>query len=579
VPRLKIIYICIILQTGTRLTDRMTDKSIIIKNIGLSFLFVCVFFLVTRNVYHLPFSYGDDHRVPAMLHPEKVSASYKDALYGCSPDLAGSLIKDTHIGRFRPLSWSYDKLLCVLFGDNYQLYRLSNLAILFLSAFFLLCIFTLIEIDLISSLIVLAFYIFGRNNETWWTLIPPPQNIGEMFLLAGIYCWLLYRKKGIRGFYLLPAFLFLLSGISKESFIFCIPVILLTDYFFFTPAPGLFSKEYLFSLFASLLPFLCLLTIVIYNKQVYSYSYPESLLAIGEYNTFQFVGASAFFLAPVVLLVRRWKFIEKLYIFKLISVIALWGIIQLILLKGIKLDDQHHYLIPWLIYPIILTAITLSELRKISFPKGIYPDKWYLFTVIVYCLAILLFIKNTNANSTSYSASLKAYYTMIDTIKKDTITPEVVYLTDHALEEDWIEGTRVIMDNKGIKQELYFATTDSVIPSWEMSYASHSRQNAYRRMPFDSVFYPDGKWIVLVDNPAKNGIIDGSFSFYKRRDSSFVNVNGKEIYIPGKYVYFSVAYPGRSIGDLLKGHFSAENRKGFYAIKLNKGKPTESKIY
>lgn len=530
-------------------------------NFIISALLTMLFFCATHKVYHLPFSYGDDHRVLGMLHPEKVANSYKAALYNNSPDLKGSFAIDTHNGRFRPLSWSYDKLLCLICGDNTHLFRLSNLVILFLSAFFLLCIFTCFEVDRLSALIVLAVYVFGRNNETWWTLIPPPQNIGEMFLLAGIYFWLRYRKQGETGFYMLPALLFLLSGISKESFIFCIPILLLTDYFFFNPSRRLFAKEYLLSILASLLPFLCLLATVIYINKVYGYTYPESILSIAGYNIFQFVGGAIFFLAPIVLFVNRRKFIETNIIIKLFIVFAIWGFIQIILLQGIKLDAQHHYLIPWLIYPFILTAITFSKIREFS-------SKWYTILLVVYGMVALVFAKNTNANSTSYTASLQAYYNMIDTIKKDTAAPEIVYFGDNAILQDWITGTRVIMDNKGINKELYFATIAPSIPAWQMNFAAHTPQHAYKHMPLDSVFYPDGKWIILVDDQSKNGIVNDSIVFYKRTDSSFVKLNGKEKYIPGKYYYFSVAYPGRSIGDILRGNFNAENHKGFYGIKL-----------
>ncbi|MGP8214391.1 MAG: hypothetical protein ACLQQ4_02380 [Bacteroidia bacterium] len=540
----------------------MRTKATLPYNLVISALLTVLFFFATHKVYHLPFSYGDDHRVLGIMHPEKVSQSYKTALYGFTPDLKGCFGIDAHIGRFRPLSWSYNKLLCIICGDNTHLYRLSNFIILFLSAFFLLAIFSCFEVDRLSALIVLAVYVFGRNNETWWTLIPPPQNIGEMFLLAGIYCWLRYRKKGRTGFYILPALLFLLAGISKESFIFCIPVLLLTDYFFFNQAKRFFSKEYLLSVLASFLPFACLLGTVIYINKVYAYPYNESILSIAAYNTFQFMGGAIFFLAPLTLLFIRRKSIETRLVLKVLAVFTIWGVLQLVLLKGIKLNDQHHYLIPWLIYPFILTAIALSEIRKSS-------GKWYMALLIAYGLATLIFAKNTYANSSSYSASLQAYYNMLDTIKKDTSAPEVVYLTDNACMQDWISGTRVIMDTKGINKELYFTTIASSVPAWQKSFAEHSPQQSFKRMSVDSAFFPDGKWIILVEDPSKNGIVNDSIVFYKRADSSFVKLNGKERFIQGRYYYFSVPYPGRSIGDMLKGNFNAENRKGFYGIKLN----------
>lgn len=574
----------------------MKAKATIQYNLFIAVVITVLFYAVTHKVYHLPFSYGDDHRALAMLHPEKVSENYKAAVYGYTPDLKGSFGIDVHIGRFRPLTWAYDELLCKICGDNTHLFRLSNLFILFLSSFFLLGIFTCFGVDRLSSLVVLAVYVFGRNNETWWTLIPPPQDLGEMLLLAGMFVWLWYRKKGVTGFYLLPAFLFLLADISKESFIFCIPVLLLTDYFFFNPDKKILSKEYLFSVLASLIPFSFLLVIVLHIQKIYAYSYPESIMSIAIYNIFQFVGGAAFFLAPLVAWFVMRKTITGGFIIKLVVVFAIWGIIQLVLLKGIKLDDQHHYLVPWLIYPFILTAIALSEMRNLS-------GKWFGVTCLAYVAAISLFAKNTYANTSSYTAQLQAYYNMMDTVKKDTAAPEIVYLGDNACLGDWINGTRVIMDNMGVKKELYFATTATSIPDWQKNYAEHSPQDAFKHMPLDSVFYPDGKWILFVEDPAKNGVVNDSIVFFKKDtvifsepveddevDSGgniivkkgqlvqgvpdtttlyFIKINSKTIKIPGKYYYFSVPYPGRSVGDILRGNFKSENRKGFYGIKLD----------
>lgn len=583
-------------------------KASLSYNFIVALLITALFFVVTHKVYHLPFSYGDDHRALAMLHPDKVSDTYKSALYGYTPDLKGTFGIDEHIGRFRPLSWAYDKLLCVICGDNTHLFRLSNLIILFLSAFFLLGIFTAFGVDKLSSLIVLAIYVFGRNNETWWVLIPPPQNIGEMFLLAGIWVWLLYRNKGKTGLYLLPAFLFLLASISKESFIFCVPVILLTDYLFFNPSKKLLAKEYWASLLACFIPFLCLLAIVLHIHKIYSYTYPESVISIAAYNVFQFVGASVFFIAPIVV----WFFIRKRlpqgFLFKLIAVFAIWGVVQLVLLKGIKLDIQHHYLIPWLIYPFILTAIAFSELKKAS-------GKWYIVTLLAYGVATLLFARNTYSNTSSYTAELQAYYNMLDTVKKDTSATKIIYIGDNACLGDWINGTQVIMDNIGIKKELYFTTTTDSIPAWQKNYAEHSPQNAFKHMPLDSALNPDyngPKWLLFIENPAKNGEINENIRFHKRvfldydslymaddddaivlhgtgrveyntaatvpidsdffytRDTlNYIMINGKDYLIQGKVYYFSVPYPGRSIGDILRGNHNAINRKGFYAIRLD----------
>jgi hypothetical protein len=530
-------------------------------NLVFAALFVLSFFFATHKVYHLPFSYGDDHRVLAMLHPEKAPDLYKANLSGQVPDLYGSLIIDQNIGRFRPLTWTYDKLLCVICGDNNFLWRASNLLILFLSVFFLLGILTLLNVDRISRFIVLAIYVFGRNNESWWTLIPPPQDVGECLLLAGMFVWIFYRKKSITGFYFFPALLFLLAGISKESFIFCIPLALLTDYFFFNPAKSFFSKEYWFSLLSSILPFLGLLITILHIKKVYAYPYPDSLSSILLYNLFQFTIASVFFIAPIVAIIVGGRNFRKSNLLKILIVTGLWLFIQLILLKGIKMDDQHHYLIPGLIIPLILTALSFSQIRKLSvkLSYGVF---------MFYSLVVLAFAWNTYTNSSSYSASVRAYYNMLGEVKRNP-GASIVYLSDNACTGDWITGTSLVMSNIGIDTPIEFCTTIDSVPAWEKDYFRNSIQNVYKRVPFDStLFRPDGKWILMVEDPAKNGFIKENISFYKKEDKSYLKVDNKTFNIPGQYFYFSMPYQGYSLGEIVKGNFNPVNCKGFYAIKL-----------
>ncbi len=539
--------------------QRRSPKSLYVL---IPLLLTVLFFFTTHRAYHLPFSYGDDHRALGLLHPEKVSDTYKAAMYGQVPDLKGSLAVDLYFGRFRPLSWSWYAMLCKLFGDNVFLYRINNLLILFLSCFFLYRIFSCFGVDDFSAFIVLAVYVFGRNSEAWWTLDPPSQNPGECVLLAGMYTWLLYRKKQKTGWYILPSFLFLLATLDKESYIVCIPVILLTDYFFFNPKPRLFAKEYWLPMLTVIIPLAGLVFTVLYVKKVYAYAYTDTVLGIFIYNVGQFIMSAGLLAAPIVLLFKDSRNISRSIVLRIVVVLFLWAILQLVLLKGIKLDSQHHYLIPWLIYPFILTAIALTKLRAIS-------TKWYRLNAIFYLLVVMLFAKNTYANSQSYSASLEGYYKMIDAIKKDP-GPEIIYLTSDACTDDWIAGTRVILDNEGINQEMYFCSTADSVPSWEKEYAANSTQNAYKHIPFNaSIFKPDGRWIILVDDMAKNGVVSEDISFYKDGQNEYIKVKGKSILIPGHYYYFSESYPGRSIGDILRGDFRPVNYKGFYAIKLN----------
>lgn len=461
----------------------MMLKNINSYNLIVSLIMTLLFYCVTNKVYNAPFSYGDDHRLLGMLHTDKVSNSYKESLYGITPNLNGCFAIDKQLGRFRPLGWTYNKLLCEVYGDNYVLHRLNNLFVLMLSAFFLLSIFSCFNVDKLSALTVLSVYIFGKNNETWWTLIPPSQNIGELFLLCGIYFWLFYRKTSKTGYFVLPALFFFLSGISKESFIFCIPVLLLTDYFLLNPNKQILAKEYLASAIAFAVPFIFLLVTVISINKIYSYPYQDSIASIFIYNSKQFIYSAVFFLSPLILIFLKRKTLDHTITFKICIVMAIWTITQLILHKGIKLDGQHHYLIPWLIYPLTLTAICLSHIKK-------YSHKYYKLIFVSYGLVILLFIKNTYINSFSYASSIESYYNMLHAIKKDTSTSHVTYLTNNATIGDWIGGTRVIMDYEDINKELFFCTTEPKIPSWQLNYALNSPQQSFKHISLENAFKP-----------------------------------------------------------------------------------------
>ena len=537
------------------------------KNIGIRILIplvlVAFFYVSTNRVYHLPFSDDDDQRALAMAHPEKSSFAYKTAMYGQNTGWLGSLAIDWHMGRFRPVCWTWYKLLSILYGDNATLYRFNNLIVLFLSCFFLLSILLFFEVDILSSFLVMAIYVFGRNNEIFWTLLPPSQNIGECFLLAGIYVWLKYRQSNKTGYFLLPALLFFLSAMDKECFILCIPVLLLTDYYFYNPKPRLFSKEYWFSALAFLIPIVGLIITILTVGKVYSYDYPDSKTYILAYNVFQFLWGAVFLVGPIMVWLAGRKLVEPKKLTHVFIVFILWGVLQLILLRGIKLDIGHHYLIPWLIYPLIITALSFKLLKN-SFPN------FFRVMIVLYGAVGLLFIKNTYINSSSYAASVDAYYKMIDTIKQNP-GPKIIYLTEGACVEGWMSGTRVILDNMGINAEMDFCSITNTIPEWENGYAHNPSQNAFKHIQFNAdMFLPDGKWILILgDALSKNGMINHSFSLYKSGNESYLKAKDTVIDIPGKYYYFSMPYRDVSLSDILHGDFSHVNYEGFYAIKLN----------
>src|SRR5688572_1052610 len=99
------------------------------KQLLFSLFLTGLFYLITSNVYRLPFTYGDDHRIIAMIHPERMPESYTANLFNIKPDLAGTLRIDLKRGRFRPLAWAWVSVQTRLFHDSASMYRYTNLVI------------------------------------------------------------------------------------------------------------------------------------------------------------------------------------------------------------------------------------------------------------------------------------------------------------------------------------------------------------------------------------------------------------------------------------------------------------------
>ena len=475
----------------TTFTYPMLLHKINLKDLIVCVLLSTVFTLLTFRVYNLPFAVGDDHRIIAMNHPDQMEPAYIQSLYNNDPGLIGTIKNDAQIGRFRPIGWSFTKIQSILFGDYSSAYRIFNVAILLLSLLSLVSICRRLNVSAAPCWIVLAVYTFGRNNETWWTLIPPAQNIGELFLLAGFLYWLKFRQENKNGLKLTSLTFLFAAALVKESFIFCIPFVWLADFFFFSQQKKLFIKEYFQLWFIFSLPLLGLVTVIFLSKTVYSYAYPDSLFSILAYNAYQFLFSSVFLLAPLFMFFLRDHIITRRNLVKFSVLTSSWLIIQLILLKGIKMDDQHHYLAPGLLLVLILSSLALHYLRLRS--KIIY-----IGVFSIYLLFTVWQAKNTFVNSRYYAARVESYYKMIAGIKESN-PRKIYYVANTRIAGDWLMGTSAIIREKRITAPLIFCPTKQDANEWEVKFLQTRPPIAFPLIDFKNIKLGKGDWLINVE--------------------------------------------------------------------------------
>ncbi|MBC7862919.1 MAG: hypothetical protein IAF38_08080 [Bacteroidia bacterium] len=513
-------------------------------------------------VLNTPFSVGDDHRIIAMNAPEKMEAAYKKSLFDQTPNLAGSVLIDAQIGRFRPMGWLITKTQCVLFGDNYFSWRVWNLFILFFSVLFLSLIIGKLGGKGLGKLAILAVYVFGRNNETWWTLIPPAQNIGELFLLAGFYHWLRYRENNTAKEKYFALVLFLFSALVKESFIFCLPFVGLMDFLFINPQKKLFTREYKQGFIVFIIPFAILLSIILFSKKIYGYPYEQGIFSILGYNAWQFFFSSVFLLAPVTMFFYRNHVITRRSLVKIFILTLSWFLVQLILLKSIRMDDQHHYLVPGLLLVLVLSALSIQNIKQRS-------------TIVSNVLVLLYFsfaiwqAKNTFVNSGYYSAQVKSFYKMTAEIKK-TSPGIIVYMSHSPFAGDWLMGTSAILRNSGINSPICFSSLADSIPKWQKEFLKSRPQMKFQQLhPLELGFRSSdmeqilqkGDWIVFPDFLSKNEENPPQVGVEKYEGSNNYD------YLRTKPKHFSTSYYDFSISKILKGNFSRSS-VGYCAIQI-----------
>ncbi len=518
-------------------------------------LFVLLFYSVTQKIYSVPFSYGDDYRLLVMHHPADVPQEYIKASRGITFDVAGSIQYDFQQGRFRPLAWVWTNIQSAVFGLNHKAFRLFNLLVLFFSVLFFYKTLLLFQVkDLVAMLSSLVF-IFGKNAETWWLLIPPAQNMGELCLIAAIFCLALCLDKIKPIYFYSGLVLLLLASFMKESFMFIAPFIVMLFAFLAKNHFNCYDRKRSILLFAvSLVPILFLAGIVMFSGKVYGYENSSSTAEVFVYNTKQLFISLCPTIAPLSYLIHtafKNKSLNKT-LSSLLLITAAIIISQLLLLVKIKMEDQHHYLMPVILIPLLVSGIALSRIQQLN-KTVFYP------LLIIYSLFLLNNMKNTFINTTYAAIKTSTFYSMLDYIKSNP-APNYIYVNNTCTNNDWLCGTSVVLQQNLQKPfHLYHLALG----------CDQNQISSYEQVNQNNLALIKPAWVLFELPDEKN---KENYPLKVKGNNIEIAFNNSEYNIEGKLYTFENYYSDIQTRDLLTFKKEAAHKKTkltYKAIYIN----------
>lgn len=413
------------------------QSKFILEAIGLG-VFIAIFLsLLLKDIFFIPFSFADEHRIMAMLNPGKISIEYLKSIYGIVPDLKGSFILDYKIGRFRPASWIIVKLQTLFFKDNVEYYYYYNIIIAGISCAMFYLFLRLLNINKIISIVTVIIFISGKNSETFWNLIPPLQNTGDLFLLTSWISLLLFLKKKNTIFFFIGFVFLSICAFSKESLaLAALCTSLVFSYLLWYRNNGNLNSIYLKSVLLLSVPSVSLVIVgltILNCGFIYGYAYTELPVQIITYNLKEILSSSFFLLSTVVCIILYPSVFNKKCLWILLFFLILFLSLQLIVHKGVKMNFQHHHKAPSLLVLLTLTGLTLQILNN---RKAIISGTVLIF----YILFSINNIKNTYNNSQFKIAMVNAYEDALNQLVagKDH---NIAYVSILPVPTDWLMGT------------------------------------------------------------------------------------------------------------------------------------------
>lgn len=437
----------------------------------LPLLFLILWVFAGRAIF-APFNIEDDYHYIKIAKPEiTYLKNYENTeTYSDFPKLFSKYNAES--GRFRPMSvcflWAFSKLS----GGNYHY---TGLLIFLFSGFSLLAFYTLLRMFkmpvLISLLFTLLFFT-GKHEQIFY------RRTGELFGLLFIFSGFILFTRSARNnsafFNVLSVISFLAASLFKETFTALIPAITGLCVLIYSIEKSISLKESLkrnIKFISVLLVIFCINLFGIFtaftHKTTYSFEAPLSFSFQNLLSNFLAMSGSALLWIPIVILsvffIAKRKNISMLIFLFLIGI--LWFGSQLFAYKE-TMVSYNRYLVPAGIYPLVLSAFCIPEI-KFLFNKKVF----YVITISLFLLAING-LKNITINTSYYQARATSYHDMLDTIAKNSSdkNQKLVMLMQEGGLYDFFESTAVFLSNRDLNCpiELYEIRKNGKVKSYPL---------------------------------------------------------------------------------------------------------------
>lgn len=185
------------------------------KPLLISFFFWFLLDFILQLNIHRSFTLIDDHTIIAALDYFDSQGTF---------NYFKEIINDS--GRFRPLLGIHRIFYAKLFGTNIQLIGYYYLVLAGITTFTLYGYFKLLGLKIIEATVITLFIMFGMQGIIWWSFDSAEYN-GMLFfsivLFSGHKCFESRRLIWLPVFWIS----IILMSISKESFIFVLPFLMI----------------------------------------------------------------------------------------------------------------------------------------------------------------------------------------------------------------------------------------------------------------------------------------------------------------------------------------------------------------
>ncbi len=317
--------------------------------------------------------------------------------FGFFETLNRELVSRFGMNRMFPAYCIQKVLLAKIFGTNLFFWSFYNGLISILSGLFLFHAGRLLNFNYIASILLSLVTILGEHSVIWWRIMHG-EGIGLLLLSSGLIVLLIGYRKNNKQMELSSVILFLLSALSKESFILILPAIGL----FRMVLPVFYGKP--FKLLESLKQNLYFLLAI-------SLAFLGPILAIKliiKKTSFHYTGWMGFDMEKFITIIQQYIEINNILFLILIPIIFF----IFLKVQRKKLLLKRQIIINRVIAATVLfLAITIPQLLLYMSSGYFANDREADFLrYLIPCILGLSFFLATILDTTAKSTNVKYYY-------------------------------------------------------------------------------------------------------------------------------------------------------------------------